>query len=399
MDMRTRLAQRRVTAGHSQESLAALLGVDRTTVGRWERGITVPQPWVRSGLAEALDVSQNELAELLTPGADVNSTAVGQCSPGGIGDGDWVDAAVSAMRQLLDVYDLPEDGPIRPLDELQHAVAKLVSWRLNSAYSAIAECLPVLAPELTRGLFLHEGAMRSAFARLLVQAYRAADAVADKFGFHDLSARIIHVMGWAATESDDPLAMAAASYVRAQTFFVTGQLETGRRVLERAADQLTAGSSMATSAAYGALHMRAAVTAARTGLADHARDHVSEAYGVARTVPDGVYTGTAFGPSSVRIHEVTMALDLQDISNAMATAAGWVPPTTIPAERRSHFYVDLARAQVMAERPESALEALHTARSIAPEHIHSHPQAQQVLAQLSVQTSVNNRPLESTSVL
>jgi hypothetical protein len=364
-------------------------------VGRWERGLTLPQPWVRSVLAVALGVPSGELDELLNLGTPITGPAMGhgfrppnmasdtrdlvsKCA----GDGDWVDGAVSTLRRLLDVYDLPDDGPVRSLEEFQRTVAKLVSWRLNSEYASLAECLPVVIPELTRGLFLHEGATRSAFAGLLVQAYRTADAIADKFGFHDLSARIIQVLRWAADESGDALTVAVASYVRAQTFFVTGQLEPGRRLLERAADQLTPGSSIEAAAAYGSLHMRAAVTAARAGIAARARDHVAEAHAVARNVPDGVYMGTAFGPSSVRIHEVTLALDLEDVTSAMAAAAGWVPPSTVPAERRSHFYVDLARAQVMAGRPDSAAEALHTARLIAPEHIRVHPQVQVMLEQL-----------------
>ncbi|MEU8261258.1 helix-turn-helix domain-containing protein [Micromonospora sp. NPDC048999] len=63
---RQRLAQRRKTVGHTQESLAEKLGVDRTTVVRWERGESAPQPWVRLGLAEALQLAPDQLDELLT---------------------------------------------------------------------------------------------------------------------------------------------------------------------------------------------------------------------------------------------------------------------------------------------------------------------------------------------
>jgi transcriptional regulator with XRE-family HTH domain len=391
--MRARLAQCRVAAGHSQESLAARLGVDRTTVGRWERGLTLPQPWVRSGLASALGVPSSELDELLKDSAEIAGLAVlpvvstigGEWHPVTDGGSDcgWLAGAVSELRRLLDVYDLPADGPTRPLEELKRAVAQLTWWRLNSEYVRIAECLPMLVPELTRGLFLHDGAVRSTLAGLLAQTYRAADAIADKFGFHDLSARIIQVVRWAAEESGDPLTVATASYVRAQTFFVTDQLDAGRRFLERAADQLTPGSSIEASAAYGALHMRAAVTAARAGMTDRAREHVTEAYSVARNVPDGVYTGTAFGPSSVRIHEVTLALDMDDVSTAMAAAAGWVPPHAVPAERRSHYYVDIARAQLLAGRPDSAMDALRTARLAAPQHIRVQPQVHVLSEKLS----------------
>jgi transcriptional regulator with XRE-family HTH domain len=62
---RTRLAARRKVVGFSQEGLAECLKVDRTTVVRWERGETVPQPWKRAEFASALQVSVEELDELL----------------------------------------------------------------------------------------------------------------------------------------------------------------------------------------------------------------------------------------------------------------------------------------------------------------------------------------------
>lgn len=68
---RKRFAERRKAVGHTQESLAARLGVDRTTVVRWERGDSDPQPWVRRGLADVLEVSVDELARLLLPDSTV----------------------------------------------------------------------------------------------------------------------------------------------------------------------------------------------------------------------------------------------------------------------------------------------------------------------------------------
>lgn len=62
------LAERRGILGHSQETLAQALGVELTTVGRWERGETSPQPWSRRKLADALAVSLEELDRLLTEG-------------------------------------------------------------------------------------------------------------------------------------------------------------------------------------------------------------------------------------------------------------------------------------------------------------------------------------------
>lgn len=67
-ERRQRLVQRRKAAGLSQEALASLLTVERSTVVRWESGETDPQPWVRPNLAQALRVSLETLEDLLAAG-------------------------------------------------------------------------------------------------------------------------------------------------------------------------------------------------------------------------------------------------------------------------------------------------------------------------------------------
>ena len=62
---RERLIQRRKALGLTQEALASLLDVERSTVVRWERGETEPLPWIRPKLAKALRVSADRLEELL----------------------------------------------------------------------------------------------------------------------------------------------------------------------------------------------------------------------------------------------------------------------------------------------------------------------------------------------
>ena len=72
---RRALAQRRQVMGHSQERLAEILEVEVSTVGRWERGETFPQPWCRPKLAAALAVSREELDSMLAEGQPVEATA------------------------------------------------------------------------------------------------------------------------------------------------------------------------------------------------------------------------------------------------------------------------------------------------------------------------------------
>lgn len=80
------LADRRRTVGHTQESLAALLGVERSTVVRWEAGETEPLPWCRPKLAEALAVSLDDVDELLATVDDVPAQPSDALLLSGLGD-------------------------------------------------------------------------------------------------------------------------------------------------------------------------------------------------------------------------------------------------------------------------------------------------------------------------
>lgn len=61
----SRLAVVRKRLGYSQEGFAEKVGVDLTTVGRWERGNQEPQPWMRPKIAKALGITLEELADLI----------------------------------------------------------------------------------------------------------------------------------------------------------------------------------------------------------------------------------------------------------------------------------------------------------------------------------------------
>ncbi|MGH3783867.1 MAG: helix-turn-helix domain-containing protein [Pseudonocardiaceae bacterium] len=72
---RHRLVSARKTVGFSQERLAKALGVERSTVMRWARGETRPQPWARPKLAGALGISAQALSELLGDVAEPEGVA------------------------------------------------------------------------------------------------------------------------------------------------------------------------------------------------------------------------------------------------------------------------------------------------------------------------------------
>lgn len=77
---RSALAAARKAAGHTQESLAEALRVDRSTVIRWEAGDYAPLPYIRPKLARLLGRSQEQLRDLIEPS---KSDAIGPVVPFG----------------------------------------------------------------------------------------------------------------------------------------------------------------------------------------------------------------------------------------------------------------------------------------------------------------------------
>ena len=110
---RERLTRRRKALGLTQEDLAALLSVERTTVARWERGQTEPGPWIQPKLAKILRVPADRLEELLDGGApagsardagtwrDGGATAVSRQLPCGVVDFTGRAAELAALTRIL----------------------------------------------------------------------------------------------------------------------------------------------------------------------------------------------------------------------------------------------------------------------------------------------------------
>jgi transcriptional regulator with XRE-family HTH domain len=286
-----------------------------------------------------------------------------------------VHQALPSLSAAIATYDLPDDGPVRPLPELRTAVAEAVRWRLGAQYTRIVRKLPALLTDLARAYHTASPQDRAELAGLLVRAYRSADAVAYKFGARDLSARLVDLMRWAAPEAADPLLTASVAYVRTETFFAARAHNAGLRALQQALDCAPSPVTTQEIAAQGALHMRAAVVAGRARDGAAAKTHLDEARALADRVPEDVYYGTAFGPDSVRVHEVSVAVSLGDehVGRALKVASEWKPPKDLPAERRSGFYIELARAQLWSGLADDAFESLKVARHIAPQHTREHP--------------------------
>lgn len=362
-----RIAAARRMRRMTQDDLARSALVSLPMIRAIERGARLPSEATLDAIAAALALDPSRLLH----GRGLSDSRVHDAMP--------------ALSAAIAVVDVPDDGPTPPLEQLRTAVAEAANWRLGAQYVRLAGRMPALLGNLIRALHTVPAEHRAEVAALLVSACRSADAVAYKYSHRDLSARLVDLMRWGAAQAEDELLAASVAYVRTETFFAARAHRAGLRALEAAIDSAPAPTGPAAIAARGALHMRAAVIAARAADPAAAAHHLAEAAQLGDQVDEDVYYGTAFGPSSVRIHQVSVAVSLgQDhIQDALDVAHEWKPPREeVPAERRSGFYIELARAQLWAGRRDDAFESLKVARRIAPQHTREHPWAREDTAAL-----------------
>lgn len=72
-----------------------------------------------------------------------------------------------------------------------------------------------------------------------------------------------------------------------------------------------------------------------------------------------------------------VSLGRDHIGRALDIARDWNPGKEIPAERRSGFWIEVARAQLWSGNPDAAFGSLKEARRHAPQHVREHPWARE----------------------
>ena len=356
------IAAARKARGLTQLELSRQAAVSLSLVRKIEQGSRPVTPGVRAALATVL-------GPVRPAGEDAPAP-------------ERIATVLTQLRETMDAYDIPAD-PLpapRPLAELRRMTGSATACRLASQYTQLAGQLPGLITDLTATALTSTGHEQEQAFGLLALAYRAADAIADKHGYQDMSARATELIRWAAARSADPMLETMSAYVRAELFFTGQHARSGLRILDTATGPVPPPGEIPGLAMHGALNMRAAVLAARAGMPEEAADRMTEARAAARHVPDGVYHGTAFGPSSVRVHELALAVEIGDIGHAVELAARWQPPRALPAERRSHFHIEAARAYCWAGHRDRAVTALWQARRAAPQHTRCNPAVGEIVA-------------------
>jgi transcriptional regulator with XRE-family HTH domain len=389
---RQRLCQRRKTLGFSQERLAGLLGVERSTVVRWENAETDPQPWHRTRIAEALGVTLDQLDAMLsdvsvatrrgrTMGDDVQNYAISAARP----------ELLTELRAFLTSYlPAPPAQSLQSPADLRRQVSRVHTLYQRASYRATARLLPDLLHQVTHLASTGPAVPRPAAFRLLAAAYVAASKLAVKVGDGPTALLAADRASTAARCANDRALGAIAAYQAACALRRTpGRAHEAEQVTTATLEQLSrAGRTDEPDllSAHGSLLLLAAVIAAGSGQGREAARHLAAAQTLADELgADGNRLWTGFGPTNVLIHTVSAAVRAGDVRRAIEVGEG-IDTSRLPAAlvgRRAQVHLDLATATAV-DAANGSLAVLHLleAERVAPETVHSNVQARTLLQRL-----------------
>jgi DNA-binding XRE family transcriptional regulator len=397
-------AQARKAAGYTQESLAERLGVDRTTVARWEAGEHEPQPWLRPRIAEAFGLSLCECNELLS---DVETTEHTD-SPGvpdyaveepsvlaALSGVSWAGLIYQTVLGPTDVarraasgLEANAGGHLGSPAELRRAIATVMQASLSSDYAQLAQLLPRLIGRIELANLQASDADRLTVQRLFSDVYAIAGwtlikadspvaawvAARRAIQFAEQADDILR--GAAATRCLAEVHMRAKSlYEASRTAFLAATYLDTVQVQERGVVQCLRGAALLSAAAASARRgdRREAYTALKA--ADVCTVELNE---------ERCDLGTVFGPTNVAIHQVAVAVELGDASEAMRhvpkVKLDRMPPRL--TEFRARFLIDVARSCTQLRDDTVALDALLQAEAIAPDELRNHRLTHEVVREL-----------------
>lgn len=370
-----RVRTARKLGGLTQRQLADRANVSLSLVKQVEQGRVPASPAFVAAVGRAMRLETGRLTGQPYPVEDRQDHRV--------------HAVIPALRREVASYRLAPDDGVRPraLPTLSTAVAKAARLRHSASLDALGAELPALLAELRAAILTATGQERRELFRLLAEAYAAAGQVAHKLGYADLSSLTTDRVEWAAQESADPLASAAADFYVAGELIATAEwrgalayLENARQRIE---DQLRADNEPA-MAMTGVLHLKSGLAAARSGDATTSDAHLAEARSLARRVTAGSdHYRLAFDTDSVNIWSVALAVERHDGTEAVRRAEGLRFGPTAPRERVGHHWIDVARAfQLHGDRHE-ALVSLQRAKKVSPLQARYSPQVRETIVTLA----------------
>ncbi|TQM78196.1 DNA-binding XRE family transcriptional regulator [Saccharothrix saharensis] len=335
MAKRGKLQERRTKRGFTQEGLAALLHVSPRTIRGWEAGTSAPYPEYRQPLADALDVTLDQLEQLL---GEPRTSAAVRSAPG-------------APRYAAALVDrLHRDYQAACYDEVRRALP------------AVLETVAALVDDST-------GDDQYRALNVQCQASVLAAKLATKIGDGIAAYEAAEQARTASETADDVFGQASAAYQLTCALLRLNAFDEAERHAVATLATLH-GSDPHSLTWQGMMALIAAVIAAQRYDHSETRQRLDHAEQLAAALGhDGNIGFTAFGPTNVQIHRVSTAASADDPRLLLAQADP-VDVTTLPTGlhgRQGRFHLDNAWAHTqLGDDPLAVIHLLEVER-VAPQ--------------------------------
>ncbi|MFI1104202.1 helix-turn-helix domain-containing protein [Streptomyces melanogenes] len=377
-----KVADLRKQRGLTQSELAAAIGRTASWLSQVERGIQpVNRLDVLRLLADGLGVS----LQVLQPDAP---TAEPEPTPQA--EANDLDQArlVLSGHPAVDVLLSPrEDFRPSTMNDLREACERIWDLTHTDQFAELSAALGPLVPRLERATRTAPQEYKAELHWLTARTYQALAAAFVRQNEADAA--------WVAADraireaelSGEPLGVFAGIYRLAHAFVRLKHLDQAEHATTMAVNALQryVDDHEATpqhQSVLGSLHLMLALIHARAGERTAARKEIERAREVAaRLGEDRNDFNLEFGPTNVEIQAVSTAVELGDAGEALDIAEG-LDASDLSVERQARLLMDLGRAHAQRRHFGDALNYLLKAEDLAPEMIHTHIAARDVIREL-----------------
>lgn len=364
------IAVLRKARGISQAKLARMAGISVSYLSKIEGGTRAATPPTVAVVANAMRVPMQRI--------------YGQPFLGPSEQADLLNDLRSAVRR----HTLPKEDAPNP-SQLEEDVATAMQFRAETRYVELLTILPTLLGQATANAMSAANGEAGAWT-LVSDVYGCAYAAAHRMAQPDLADMIVSRQAWAAQQTWNPDAEAAAAWNEAGTYQSAGQYADGLTIVERAVSKYETGStspSRARSISLGSLHLRGVVLASRHKDKQATAAHLKRAKHLAETLgADVLWHNLTFGRENTQLYELAAHIELGSPDRAAQLAGPLLKtsPTTLTPNRLGRMYIDVARARLDLKDYAGSEEALVKAFAVAPQMTEIHPMAREVIRVLFV---------------
>lgn len=277
----------------------------------------------------------------------------------------------AALRDVL-LHSHPSSGPESSagpstLEEVRAELAACMSLFQRSRYAPLTTRLPSLVRHALPDVV--DEATRAEINNLVVR-------VLIKLEIPGLAWLAAERATTAARNSGDPLVYASITRNVASLCRRDGHHASAQALALDACTELTVtgpAPEPAHLSMYGMLLLNAGYAAAQQGDRARSLELLDFADETATRLGERNDRWTAFGPANVTLHRVSAAYALGDAGTAIAHARTVDLTRLRLPERRSRFWVDVARAYRQWGKPRECLQALTIAEHQAPDEVRARP--------------------------